>query len=205
MKTNTETSLTSASSAAPGNARSSTTAATAQVTSAVATHASAAAAAAAARTSASAAADHATETAASSSAAVADNLSEPIDPASCELRMDGDNSYPDCACCGQCCGINVLAITEQELARMLAVVEERHITPINRGKDRCCLQSPDGTCMIWDARPQVCRLYNCHVPRKTIVAEHPELDIPENPPLVDLYDAFFCGDYSDPRYRIAEN
>ena len=31
------------------------------------------------------------------------------------LRFDGDNSYPDCTCCGQCCGLNVLAITPEEL------------------------------------------------------------------------------------------
>lgn len=30
------------------------------------------------------------------------------------LRFDGDNSYPDCTCCGQCCGLNVLAITPED-------------------------------------------------------------------------------------------
>ena len=81
------------------------------------------------------------------------------------LRFDGDNSYPDCTCCGQCCGLNVLAITPEELNAMHECIERKHVHPIDRKGERCPLQSPEGGCMIWEARPQVCRLFNCHVPR----------------------------------------
>lgn len=76
------------------------------------------------------------------------------------LRFDGDNSYPDCTCCGQCCGLNVLAITPEELDAMHECIERKHVHPIDRKGERCPLQSPEGGCMIWEARPQVCRLFN---------------------------------------------
>lgn len=43
------------------------------------------------------------------------------------LRFDGDNSYPDCTCCGQCCGLNVLAITPEELDAMHECIERKHV------------------------------------------------------------------------------
>ena len=43
------------------------------------------------------------------------------------LRFDGDNSYPDCTCCGQCCGLNVLAITPEELDAMRECIERKHV------------------------------------------------------------------------------
>ena len=54
------------------------------------------------------------------------------------LRFDGDNSYPDCTCCGQCCGLNVLAITPEELDAMHECIERKHVHPIDRkGAARC--------------------------------------------------------------------
>ena len=67
------------------------------------------------------------------------------------LRFDGDNSYPDCTCCGQCCGLNVLAITPEELDAMHECIERKHVRPIDRKGERCPLQSPEGGCMIWEA------------------------------------------------------
>ena len=58
------------------------------------------------------------------------------------LRFDGDNSYPDCTCCGQCCGLNVLAITPEELDAMHECIERKHVRPIDRKGERCPLQSP---------------------------------------------------------------
>ena len=95
------------------------------------------------------------------------------------LRFDGDNSYPDCTCCGQCCGLNVLAI--------------KHVRPIDRKGERCPLQSPEGGCMIWEARPQVCRLFNCHVPRIEILKQNPSIVVPEDIPLLDLTEEFVRG------------
>ena len=60
------------------------------------------------------------------------------------LRFDGDNSYPDCTCCGQCCGLNVLAITPEELDAMHECIERKHVRPIDRKGERCPLQSPEG-------------------------------------------------------------
>ena len=62
------------------------------------------------------------------------------------LRFDGDNSYPDCTCCGQCCGLNVLAITPEELDAMHECIERKHVHPIDRKGERCPLQSPEGGC-----------------------------------------------------------
>ena len=95
------------------------------------------------------------------------------------LRFDGDNSYPDCTCCGQCCGLNVLAITPEELDAMHECIERKHVRPIDR--------------MIWEARPQVCRLFNCHVPRIEILKQNPSIVVPEDIPLLDLTEEFVHG------------
>lgn len=109
------------------------------------------------------------------------------------LRFDGDNSYPDCTCCGQCCGLNVLAITPEELDAMHECIERKRVRPIDRKGERCPLQSPEGGCMIWEARPQVCRLFNCHVPRIEILKQNPSIVVPEDIPLLDLTEEFVRG------------
>ncbi len=98
------------------------------------------------------------------------------------LRFDGDNSYPDCTCCGQCCGL-----------AMHEYIERKHVHPIDRKGERCPLQSPEGGCMIWEARPQVCRLFNCHVPRIEILKQNPSIVVPEDIPLLDLTEEFVRG------------
>ena len=108
-----------------------------------------------------------------------------------ELSFDGDNSYPDCEQCGHCCEyINLIAISDEDLSIMKAYVEEHHIQPRDRGKLCCCFQRDDGGCMIWAARPQICRLYNCHVPRIQVLAANPDIVVPDDLPLVDLHDTF---------------
>lgn len=115
--------------------------------------------------------------------------------------FDGDNSYPDCEQCGKCCHLNVLAVLPEEVARVRAYLREHDVAPRNRGREACPLQGEDGRCMVWEARPQTCRLHHCHVPRWRVVELNPQLRIPEDPPLIDLHDCFIEGDESDPRYR----
>ena len=117
------------------------------------------------------------------------------------LHFDGDNSFPECRCCGNCCRVNVLAMTHEEVERIRAYMAAHHVVPIDRNTERCCLEAPDGRCMVWEARAQVCRLHNCHVPRFEILLRNPSITVPSDLPLVDLHECFINGDDSDPRYR----
>lgn len=116
------------------------------------------------------------------------------------LHFDGDNSFPDCRCCGNCCRVNVLAMTHEEVERIRAYMAAHHVVPIDRNKERCCLEAPDGRCMVWEARAQVCRLHNCHVPRFEILLRNPSITVPSDLPLVDMHECFINGNDSDPRY-----
>lgn len=100
------------------------------------------------------------------------------------------NAYPECKRCGHCCEINIIAITDEDLARMHDHVRMNKISPIDQGSQRCCFQNADRTCMIWEARPQICRLHNCHVPRQEILRQHPEIHIPDDIPLRNLHEEF---------------
>lgn len=106
------------------------------------------------------------------------------------LTFDGDNSYPDCEKCGDCCRIAVLSITPSELALMHDFIDANEIHPIDRGYDMCPLRSDAGTCMIWSARPQICRLYNCRVFRRDIMEENPDIELESGTELVVLRDEF---------------
>lgn len=117
------------------------------------------------------------------------------------LRLDGDNTYPDCKQCAHCCEINVICASPEEVARMRSYAAKHDITPIDYHKARCCFSGTDGRCMIWEARPQICRLYNCHVPRREILRLNPQIVVDDDKPLIDIHDTFIWGDASDPRYR----
>lgn len=118
------------------------------------------------------------------------------------LHFEGENSYPECERCGACCRVNVLAMTHEEVARVRDYIVEHRIRPIDRGKQGCCLQRASGDgCMVWEARPQVCRLHNCHVSRIEILRRNPSIHVPENIPLVDLHECFINGREVDPRYE----
>lgn len=129
-------------------------------------------------------------------AAIAQSAAECAYP----LHFDGDNSFPDCRCCGNCCRVNVLAMTHEEVERIRAYMAAHHVVPIDRNKERCCLEAPDGRCMVWEARAQVCRLHNCHVPRFEILLRNPSITVPSDLPLVDMHECFINGNESDPRY-----
>lgn len=115
--------------------------------------------------------------------------------------FDGDNSYPGCEQCGRCCHLNVIAVLPEEVARVRAYMREHDVVPRDRRREACCLQGEDGRCMVWEARPQICRLHHCRVPRWRVVELNPQLRIPADPPLIDLHACFIDGDGSDPRYR----
>ena len=121
------------------------------------------------------------------------------------VRFDGENSYPDCEQCGKCCELTVAAWLPEEVERVRTYIREHGVVPRDRDREACPLQAEDGRCMVWEARPQICRLYNCHVPRREVVRLNPDLRIPEDPPLIDLHDCFILGDASDPRYRSTAN
>ncbi len=129
-------------------------------------------------------------------AAIAQSAAEGAYP----LHFDGDNSFPDCRCCGNCCRVNVLAMTHEEVERIRAYMAAHRVVPIDRNKERCCLEAPDGRCMVWEARAQVCRLHNCHVPRFEILLRNPSITVPSDLPLVDMHECFINGNESDPRY-----
>ncbi|MCI9129570.1 MAG: hypothetical protein HFJ65_04595 [Eggerthellaceae bacterium] len=108
-------------------------------------------------------------------------------------RID-ENSYPDCKMCARCCSrLSVLAITEDEYHAMLDAVKKRGITPIDRGDDGCPLLAKDGSCMIWDARPQVCKLYSCQMPRHEVLANNPQIKVHEKVHLVCLREMLIPG------------
>lgn len=105
------------------------------------------------------------------------------------MKIEDDNAYPECEMCGRCCArMSVLAITEDEYAAMLEAAQT--VETVDRGETGCPLLADDGRCLIWQARPQVCRLYNCHVPRTQILVEHPEIQVPDKLHLICLRETF---------------
>lgn len=100
-----------------------------------------------------------------------------------------DNAYPDCRMCGNCCArMSVLAVTEEEYHRMVAAAEQ--VEPIDRGETGCPLLADDGRCLIWHARPQVCRLHHCRVPRTQVLEDNPHVKVPAKLHLICLRETF---------------
>lgn len=106
------------------------------------------------------------------------------------MKFDGDNTYPDCEQCGHCCEINALCMTAVDYEIITCAIKTRGISPINYNGRRCCFQNEDRTCMIWDVRPQVCRLHNCHIPRHRVLEMDPSIEVDEDLWLVDLHRNF---------------
>lgn len=77
--------------------------------------------------------------------------------------------------CGECCS-RMLPMTEGELRAIRKAVAERGIElrPEQAEIDFLCpLLSDDMTCMAYDARPLICRLYDCSEHSRGIVKMHP--------------------------------
>lgn len=112
------------------------------------------------------------------------------------IHFDGDNSFPECAQCGHCCGLNVIAMTRAEVLRIHSYMLEHDVRPIDRGGERCCLQAPDGSCMVWAARSQTCKLHHCKVARVDLLAKNPDIRVHDDAELylVDMHAHFICGD-----------
>lgn len=112
----------------------------------------------------------------------------------------GMNAYEGCERCGHCCQLTIICVSPEEAQAMDRYIKENGIVPVDRGPHRCPLQSEEGTCMVYPVRSQTCRLYNCHVPRRDLLAAHPEIVIDDDKPLLDMRRAFLHGDFRDPRY-----
>lgn len=64
----------------------------------------------------------------------------------------------ECSRCGGCCG-RVIPLTEEDADRLRAYVGSHGVRP-NRDAGSCPFLSGDG-CMVYEARPIMCRLYTC--------------------------------------------
>lgn len=76
---------------------------------------------------------------------------------------------------------------------MHACVQRKGVRPIDHGRACCPLRSDEGTCMVWEARPQVCRLHHCQVPRHEVLRQNPGIVLPDYLPLLDLHAEFVEG------------
>ena len=112
------------------------------------------------------------------------------------IHFDGENSFPECEQCGRCCGLNVIAMTREEVLRIHSYMLENDVRSIDRGTSRCCLQSEDGSCMVWPARSQTCKLHHCKMARVYLLAENPAIKVHDEADLllVDMHAHFVCGD-----------
>ena len=87
----------------------------------------------------------------------------------------------------------MLAISKAERDAMHACIEHKGVRPIDRNRRCCPLRSDEGTCMVWEARPQVCRLHHCQVPRREVLRQNPAIVVPERLALLDLHAEFIEG------------
>ncbi|WP_165253376.1 YkgJ family cysteine cluster protein [Adlercreutzia sp. ZJ304] len=112
------------------------------------------------------------------------------------IHFDGDNSFPECKQCGQCCSLNVIAMTREEVLRIHNYILENDVHPIDRGTTRCCLQAEDGSCMVWQVRSQTCKLHHCKVARIDLLRKNPNIRVHDDSELylVDMHAHFICGD-----------
>ena len=110
-----------------------------------------------------------------------------------QLTVDGDNAYPECECCGECCRVTVLALAADEVEAMHRYVREHGIIAKDQDGACCPFKRSDNRCGIWEARPQPCRLHNCRVPRFEVLRQNPQIVVRENLALVDLHEEFVAG------------
>ena len=65
----------------------------------------------------------------------------------------------DCRGCGGCCG-RYIPVSAFDLARLEGWLARHDVTP-NVTDGMCPYLSPDRKCMVYEARPQICRVYRC--------------------------------------------
>ncbi len=87
-------------------------------------------------------------------------------------------------------------MTREEVLRIHSYMLENDVRSIDRGTSRCCLQSEDGSCMVWPARSQTCKLHHCKMARVDLLAENPAIKVHDEADLllVDMHAHFVCGD-----------
>ena len=87
----------------------------------------------------------------------------------------------------------MLALTAEEIRAMHAYAHEHGIIPTDQGGARCPFLQANNRCSIWEARPQPCRLHNCHIPRFEVLRQNPHIRVHENLLLVSLHEEFVAG------------
>lgn len=69
----------------------------------------------------------------------------------------------DCRGCGECCS-RFLPLTPADRARLKAFVRARGVEPVPGRADvdlLCPFLSKGRECLVYEARPEICRMYRC--------------------------------------------
>lgn len=116
-----------------------------------------------------------------------------------DTSNDRYNMHKACAECGDCCMLTVIAMMHDEVIRIQDYMREHGIVARDQGPGICPLRDDNMRCTVYPVRAKTCRLHHCKIPRHVIAATHPELDIPDDVPLIDMRRAFIYDDLRDPR------
>jgi len=86
------------------------------------------------------------------------------------------NCDGSCSRCGDCCGCVPMPLTKKEAETIVKYVIEHKIKAIKPKEVmgtvelRCCYYDKvNKRCMIYEARPEICRTFNCNMSDKEIV------------------------------------
>ncbi|MBQ3799483.1 MAG: YkgJ family cysteine cluster protein [Treponema sp.] len=73
----------------------------------------------------------------------------------------------ECSRCGRCCSA-ILPVTRKEIKVMRQYAKAHHIkTERHEDEDLLCpfLSTKEKSCMVYEVRPQICRVFRCDKPR----------------------------------------
>ncbi len=100
-----------------------------------------------------------------------------------------------CSHCGKCCS-NFLPLSASEISHISLYISEHHILPmplVRGGKyvyaDTCPFLDAHKKCMIYDARPLICKVFKCN--RNVSSNKYRRLLLLEDRKVVDVRDTFF--------------
>ena len=68
-----------------------------------------------------------------------------------------------CSKCGECCS-NLLPLAKSEVERIITYAREHKITVSKPKNGSCLFLNKDKRCLIYEARPLICRLFKCSAP-----------------------------------------
>ena len=68
-----------------------------------------------------------------------------------------------CAKCGECCS-NLLPLAQSEVERIIEYVKTHQINISKPKNGSCPFLSKEKRCLVYEARPLVCRLFKCSAP-----------------------------------------